>query len=48
MKNKNNKYNRENKNLTTTGWADYELLDSGNKEKLERFGSYYLNRFESE
>lgn len=48
MKNKNNKYNRENKNLTTTGWADYELLDSGNKEKLERFGSYYLNRFEPE
>ena len=36
------------KNLTTIGWADYELLDSGNKKKLERFGSYQLIRFEPE
>lgn len=25
-------------------WKDYELIDSGNFEKLERFGSYYLSR----
>ena len=25
-------------------WADYELIDSGNFEKLERFGSYVLAR----
>ena len=25
-------------------WKDYELVDSGNFEKLERFGSYYLAR----
>lgn len=25
-------------------WRDYELLDSGNGEKLERFGSYILSR----
>jgi len=48
MKNKKNKCDRENNSLTTTGWADYELLDSGNKEKLERFGSYHLIRFEPE
>ena len=27
-----------------TFWKDYELLDSGNGEKLERFGSYVLAR----
>ena len=48
MINKNNKNNRDYKNLITTGWADYELLDSGNKKKLERFGSYHLIRFEPE
>ncbi len=32
----------------SSGWADYELLDSGNQEKLERFGSYRLIRFEPE
>jgi len=47
MKN-NNKCDRDYKNLTITGWADYELLDSGNKKKLERFGSYHLIRFEPE
>jgi len=25
-------------------WQDYELIDSGNGEKLERFGSYCLAR----
>ncbi|MFR9165385.1 MAG: class I SAM-dependent methyltransferase [Dysgonomonas sp.] len=25
-------------------WADYELIDSGNYEKLERFGRYILSR----
>lgn len=25
-------------------WKDYELIDSGNFEKLERFGDYYLAR----
>ena len=25
-------------------WQDYELIDSGNFEKLERFGRYYLSR----
>ncbi len=48
MINENNKNDRDHKNLTTTGWADYELLDSGNKKKLERFGSYHLIRFEPE
>ena len=27
-----------------TNWKDYELLDSGNGEKLERFGRYVLSR----
>ena len=30
--------------LTPTGWRDYELLDSGNGLKLERFGPYHLMR----
>ncbi|QNF31763.1 class I SAM-dependent methyltransferase [Adhaeribacter swui] len=30
--------------LTTSNWSDYELVDSGNFEKLERFGDYYLAR----
>jgi len=30
--------------LTPTHWKDYELLDSGNGEKLERFGTYRLRR----
>lgn len=30
--------------LTPQNWADYELLDSGGFEKLERFGSYVLAR----
>ena len=30
--------------LAPTPWRDYELIDSGNGQKLERFGSYYLVR----
>ena len=30
--------------LTTHNWPDYELIDSGNFEKLERFGEYVLAR----
>ncbi|GEO02404.1 SAM-dependent methyltransferase [Adhaeribacter aerolatus] len=30
--------------LTVQDWADYELLDTGNFEKLERFGKYILAR----
>ena len=26
--------------LTPQEWSDYELIDSGNFEKLERFGRY--------
>jgi 23S rRNA (cytosine1962-C5)-methyltransferase len=32
------------KYLTPSSWTDYELLDSGNFEKLERFGDYILIR----
>ena len=27
-----------------TGWFDYELIDAGSKERLERWGQYYLVR----
>ena len=30
--------------LTPTHWTDYELIDTGNREKLERFGKYILIR----
>jgi 23S rRNA (cytosine1962-C5)-methyltransferase len=30
--------------LSPGRWADYELIDSGNYEKLERFGAYILAR----
>ncbi|QMU30236.1 class I SAM-dependent methyltransferase [Adhaeribacter radiodurans] len=30
--------------LTVSNWPDYELVDSGNFEKLERFGDYFLAR----
>ncbi|WP_324675695.1 class I SAM-dependent methyltransferase [Hymenobacter sp. GOD-10R] len=30
--------------LTTGTWPDYELIDAGNFEKLERFGQYVLAR----
>ena len=31
-------------NLLTKGWQDYELIDSGEGQKLERFGPYYFIR----
>lgn len=30
--------------LTTPNWSDYELIDSGNGQRLERFGEYTLVR----
>ncbi len=30
--------------LSSRGWMDYELLDSGNLRRLERFGPYILSR----
>lgn len=30
--------------LTLNGWEDYELLDSGDGRRLERFGSFVLSR----
>ncbi len=30
--------------IQTTGWSDYELIDTGSYEKLERFGNYFLSR----
>ena len=32
--------------LINLGWKDYELLDSGDRKKLERFGPHQLIRFE--
>ncbi|MBL8099520.1 MAG: class I SAM-dependent methyltransferase [Anaerolineales bacterium] len=34
--------------LETTNWRDYELLDSGDGSKLERFGKYIFSRPESQ
>ena len=34
--------------LETTGWADYELLDSGDGRKLERYGQYRIVRPEEQ
>lgn len=34
--------------LISAGWQDYQLLDSGHKRKLERFGDKHLIRFEPE
>lgn len=30
--------------LSTKGWEDYELLDSGNGKRLERFGKYIISK----
>lgn len=30
--------------ISPASWKDYELIDSGNFEKLERFGSYFIAR----
>jgi 23S rRNA (cytosine1962-C5)-methyltransferase len=40
--------NLENKNLTVRAWRDYELLDSGDNRKLERFGKFILIRPETQ
>lgn len=34
--------------LTSPGWTDYELIDSGNGRKLERYGPYRLVRPEAQ
>ena len=34
--------------LETQGWADYALIDSGNGEKLERYGRYAIVRPEAQ
>ena len=34
----------ERRDLQTSGWDDYELLDSGGEERLERFGQVVLAR----
>jgi 23S rRNA (cytosine1962-C5)-methyltransferase len=34
--------------LATSGWPDYELLDSGDNKKLERFGPFILIRPETQ
>jgi 23S rRNA (cytosine1962-C5)-methyltransferase len=34
--------------LTSPDWSDYELVDSGNGSKLERYGSYLIKRPEPE
>ena len=34
--------------LTTPGWKDYELLDSGNNKKLERYGKFVTIRPETQ
>ena len=31
-------------NLFADGWSDYELLDSGDGQKLERFGPFLFSR----
>jgi 23S rRNA (cytosine1962-C5)-methyltransferase len=39
---------KHNQHLTTLSWEDYELLDSGNGEKLERFGEIMVARPETQ
>ncbi len=34
--------------LETKGWSDYELLDMGDGEKLERYGTYVIRRPEAQ
>lgn len=38
----------KNINLDTQSWSDYELLDSGNNKKLERFGNFTVIRPETQ
>ena len=30
--------------FSTKGWQDYELIDSGNGKRLERFGKYIISK----
>ncbi len=36
------------KNLTAESWSDYELLDSGDNKKLERYGRFFIVRPETQ
>lgn len=38
----------EHNDLTTSGWGDYELLDSGDGMKLERYGDVIVSRPETQ
>lgn len=38
----------KNIDLTAKPWPDYELVDSGDNRKLERYGSYYIIRPETQ
>lgn len=38
----------ERNDLTTTGWDDYELIDSGDGAKLERYGDVVMSRPETQ
>jgi 23S rRNA (cytosine1962-C5)-methyltransferase len=38
----------EHADLVTPGWADYELIDSGDNRKLERYGKFILIRPETQ
>ncbi|MCX6702570.1 MAG: class I SAM-dependent methyltransferase [Candidatus Wolfebacteria bacterium] len=38
----------ENINLTAEPWKDYELIDSGDNKKLERYGKYVITRPETQ
>ncbi len=38
----------KNLDLTVSGWRDYELLDSGDNKKLERYGDIILTRPETQ
>ena len=41
---KSKQQNMKNPELLTTTWSDYELIDCGDYEKLERFGRYITRR----
>jgi 23S rRNA (cytosine1962-C5)-methyltransferase len=38
----------EYKNLLSSSWDDYELIDSGDNKKLERYGKYFVIRPETQ
>jgi 23S rRNA (cytosine1962-C5)-methyltransferase len=48
QRSKGNNLHMNHIDLSTSGWADYELLDSGDNKKLERFGPYILIRPETQ